>query len=575
MKQIKLHFALTLGVLTLCWGTATGARAQNAPAAPAAPAPPTLEEPAGTNADQNPAPAAVVPETPPQESHTQDFSSREMVVYGKDVEVKPDETVDSVVVFAGSAKVHGNVRQDVVVFAGDVEVDGQVNGNITAILGSITLHTNAVTKQNAVAILGDITVQTNATVHQNAVAVGGSVITSKGAKIKGNIVPLAFGPGNIGAPRWLRGWLNQCVFKLRPLALQVPIVWVVAGLFFLLYLFIATVFQKGVRACVDELDRRPATTLLFGLLTKILVPLLLLILAVTGVGVLVVPFVLVALFFGAAVGKVALLQWVGETVGRRFGAPALQKPLLAFLLGTGLLTLFYLTWVVGLLVFLLFSVWGLGVAVTAVFGGLRREAPNKTRPPAPPAEPVFPPGAPVSSAAAFEASATGPTSAFEAAPAAGPSASQTATATAAPVPPPQAPEAAIYPRAGFWERIGAGFLDIVLVGIAAAFVHGPFSFLPVPTLNLLVALAYFAGMWAWRGTTIGGIVLGLKVVRLDHQRLSFGVCLVRALTAAFSAVVLFLGFLWIAWDPEKQAWHDRVAGTVVLRLPRSAPLLCL
>lgn len=75
MKQIKLHFALTLGVLTLCWGTATGARAQNAPAAPAAPAPPTLEEPAGTNADQNPAPAAVVPETPPQESHTQDFTS--------------------------------------------------------------------------------------------------------------------------------------------------------------------------------------------------------------------------------------------------------------------------------------------------------------------------------------------------------------------------------------------------------------------------------------------------------------------------------------------------------------------
>jgi uncharacterized RDD family membrane protein YckC len=39
--------------------------------------------------------------------------------------------------------------------------------------------------------------------------------------------------------------------------------------------------------------------------------------------------------------------------------------------------------------------------------------------------------------------------------------------------------------------------------------------------------------------------------------------------------VLFLGFFWIIWDAEKQGWHDKIAGTVVVRLPRGMPLVCL
>ncbi|HPC62336.1 MAG TPA: RDD family protein, partial [Verrucomicrobiota bacterium] len=107
----------------------------------------------------------------------------------------------------------------------------------------------------------------------------------------------------------------------------------------------------------------------------------------------------------------------------------------------------------------------------------------------------------------------------------------------------------------------------VLVSILSAVVGGP-------PLGFLVALAYFAGMWAWKGTTIGGIVLGLKVVRLDGAAVTFPVALVRGLAAAFSVVVLFLGFLWIAWDKDKQGWHDKIAGTLVLKLPRGTPLVC-
>ena len=82
-------------------------------------------------------------------------------------------------------------------------------------------------------------------------------------------------------------------------------------------------------------------------------------------------------------------------------------------------------------------------------------------------------------------------------------------------------------------------------------------------------------MWTWKGTTVGGIVLKLQVIRGDGGPLTFLVALVRALAGAFSIVVLFLGFFWIAWDRDKQGWHDKVAGTIVVRLPRSMPLVCL
>ena len=133
---------------------------------------------------------------------------------------------------------------------------------------------------------------------------------------------------------------------------------------------------------------------------------------------------------------------------------------------------------------------------------------------------------------------------------------------------PSVPDALSALRAGFWERMAAAFLDIILVIILTSIVH-------LHILGFLITLAYFTGMWTWRGTTIGGIVLGLKVVRVDGQPLTFTVALVRSLAAAFSAVVLFLGFFWIGWDPEKQGWHDKIAGTVVVRLPKAAPLVCI
>jgi uncharacterized RDD family membrane protein YckC len=488
-----------------------------------------------------------------------------IVVIGKDVELRAGQTAEAVVVIGGSAKIHGRVREAVVAVGGDVEVDGEVGDAV-------------------VAVLGNIKAAPSAKIHGDAVAVGGEVDVAPGASVSRTQQGI-----QLPEMRGLRNWFIHCVLLLRPLSFKVGWVWLIAGAVFLFYLLIAAVFPRPVEVCANELMRRPATSFLVGLLTIFLIPFLVLLLAVTGVGLVVLPFLFAAIFIATIVGKVSFLEWLGFKIGRQFGNEPLQTPIPALVLGSVIILLLYLVPVVGLATFALTRVWALGAAVLAGLSGLKREIPEKPLPANPAADQPFSAAAPsgeftsVPVAPAFADVAPGTTlNAIvppqpPVAPAPEPPKTKPplpslggapATATAPVIPPlqPPLPEVVSYPNAGFWERMGAGFLDVVLVCVLSAWV-GPLA--PV------VALAYFAGMWAWKQTTIGGIVLGLKVARADGGPMTFVVALVRGLAAGFSIFVLFLGFLWIAWDKEKQGWHDKIAGTVVLKTPRGTPLVCL
>ena len=127
-----------------------------------------------------------------------------------------------------------------------------------------------------------------------------------------------------------------------------------------------------------------------------------------------------------------------------------------------------------------------------------------------------------------------------------------------------AAEGVAMPRVGFWLRTLAALLDLVLLSWLVPFSHQFF---------LLVWPAYHIGMWTWKGTTIGGIVLGIKVVRLDGQPVDFSVALVRGLSAIFSFVPLLLGFFWVGWSADRQAWHDKIAGTVIVKVPKGMSLI--
>lgn len=486
--------------------------------------------------------------------------------------------------------VKGETTETMVVIGGDATVTGEVTDAVVAIGGNITLEKGAKAR-SAVAVLGNVTVEDGATVSGEAVAVGGAVAVAENGQVNGEVHDFTFG-GLLPRVDWLQSWVRNCLFMLRPMSFKVGWVWGVAGIIFLFYALVALIFRRPIASCVDEINRRPATTFLMGVLAKILVPLILVLLAATGIGIIIIPFLLAALFLGSIIGKVAILQWLGLSAAKPFGSPDPRwtNPFVALAVGSLVVCLIYVVPILGLIAWLVFAVWGLGVGVLAALRGFRGEIPppiSTTRADAPPpyAPPTGYPG---------QTLACGVPGTFVVPPAGtvfggNPSASTGAatadlnTAHTAGVPPfvdPLAtgsaaggkgmtaalPDVLVLPKASFWERMGAGFLDIVLVSIVGQFVGGG-------PLMLIAAIAYFAGMWTWRETTVGGVVLGLRVARLDNQPITFPVALIRALGGAFSIIVLFLGILNIAWDKDKQGWHDRIAGTVVLKLQKGRPLL--
>ena len=127
------------------------------------------------------------------------------------------------------------------------------------------------------------------------------------------------------------------------------------------------------------------------------------------------------------------------------------------------------------------------------------------------------------------------------------------------------------PKANFLDRLVAAVLDFVLVAIAYNLLDlrdwfndgGMFFFF---------VIAYHIVFWAWKGTTIGGIVCSLRIVKTNGTALQPADAVVRGLSGLFSIAALGLGFLWILRDPEHQSWHDRIAGTYVVSVPRSWPL---
>ena len=88
-------------------------------------------------------------------------------------------------------------------------------------------------------------------------------------------------------------------------------------------------------------------------------------------------------------------------------------------------------------------------------------------------------------------------------------------------------------------------------------------------LILVIQLLYFAGFWAWRGGTPGQLLLGIQVRReSDGARISFGRGCLRFFGYIVSIWVIYIGLIWVAFDPRKQGWHDKIAGTVVIRRVR-------
>ena len=87
-------------------------------------------------------------------------------------------------------------------------------------------------------------------------------------------------------------------------------------------------------------------------------------------------------------------------------------------------------------------------------------------------------------------------------------------------------------------------------------------------------LLYYLGFWMLAGQTPGKWLMGVRIVRTDGERLLFRSALVRLLGYLLS-FFLFLGYLWVLYDNRRQAWHDKLARTLVVYRGRDETALSL
>ncbi len=122
--------------------------------------------------------------------------------------------------------------------------------------------------------------------------------------------------------------------------------------------------------------------------------------------------------------------------------------------------------------------------------------------------------------------------------------------------------------AGFGERLVAYLIDVVVIVfmelVLILLLGQPLGSL----LALVVSIAYMVGFWMAQGTTPGKMAMGLQIVRQDGRPMDGSTALLRYVGYIVSGIALWLGFLWIIWDPNHEGWHDKIAKTWVIKTQR-------
>ncbi len=133
-------------------------------------------------------------------------------------------------------------------------------------------------------------------------------------------------------------------------------------------------------------------------------------------------------------------------------------------------------------------------------------------------------------------------------------------------------------KAGFFRRFAAFAIDWLTLSIIADIVRFAYRFgsgtdpwmihLDIAMgLSLVLFLLYFTLLTGEGGQTLGKMLLGIRVQGIDGSTVGYGRSFIRALGYIVSIFFMtFLGFLWALWDRKNQAWHDKIAGTMVVKL---------
>lgn len=148
-------------------------------------------------------------------------------------------------------------------------------------------------------------------------------------------------------------------------------------------------------------------------------------------------------------------------------------------------------------------------------------------------------------------------------------------------------------KIGFWKRTVAIFIDFILLDILTEISLLPLKmnidFEDIDIIDLLAgmntlqakrfllymilflftsiifSLIYFTYFHGSTGQTIGKKLLKIKVIQVNGEPLDYKTAFIRWVGYFISEIGMFIGFIWAALDKNKQGWHDKIAGTYVVK----------
>ena len=132
-----------------------------------------------------------------------------------------------------------------------------------------------------------------------------------------------------------------------------------------------------------------------------------------------------------------------------------------------------------------------------------------------------------------------------------------------------------YEYAGFWIRLGASIIDNLIIMVALVPIgmlmgwNSMYSSEMTSTADWLwqiLMAAFCVFCWVKFAGTPGKRLLRLKVLdERTGENVTVGQGIIRYIGYFPAVLVLFIGLIWVAFDPKKQGWHDKMAKTVVVR----------
>jgi uncharacterized RDD family membrane protein YckC len=468
----------------------------------------------------------------------------DLVRIGSNASLKKGETCKDLVVVNGTAKVDGHVTGDMVVVVGTAEVNGIIDGDLVLVGSDASFAPSSQVKGSMVTVFGKALVPDGAFIGQDKVQIAPPI---------GDIF------------NKIKTYAKYCLFKGRFVAVELPWTLVVLGVLMLFGFFLSAIFHQTFAKAAQLSYEKPMQVFLAGLLTVAAAGPVAITLIGTVIGIPLAPIFILLLKCLMLIGATAFCASIGRRISMIISPSAIPAAA-AVAIGAVLVFGLAVTPYIGGAVLIFTATFGAGAGVYGFYerirgNGNKNGTPGQNQPQS---------GAPVTAPATTVVSSSSAVSIDP----------QTATAPAAVLSSPSTPIVESETPATMWHRLAAAFIDIILVflvfGLTIGLLIGPGKAIPIPQdgpAKAVLLLIYLIAMWSWKGTTIGNIVFHLQVRRMDDSKVTFGVAFIRGLSMILSVIPLGVGFFWIQWDPLHQAWHDKIAGTKVVKVPKGISLL--